>query len=202
MYATYASAAGLATTNYTAGAYVKNFATGTAGTGTKLTASGNGTVTEIDDMLISMWNNYQVSPSVIFVNAQQLKDITNKCLSTASAPLLNYFVDPKVGYAQMQAGGTIEFYFNPYTMGGGTKIPILIHPALPAGVIVAWAENLPMQYQSNEVPNVAEVHFRRDYYEIDWPARTRLFESGVYCEETLAVYAPFATGIIGNIAAG
>ena len=52
------------------------------------------------------------------------------------------------------------------------------------------------------VPNVAEVKTRRDYYRTDWPLKTRAYEFGVYAEEVLAVYAPFAMGVIGNIANG
>jgi hypothetical protein len=43
---------------------------------------------------------------------------------------------------------------------------------------------------------------RRDYYRIDWPLRTRKREYGIYAEEVLAVYAPFALGLITNIANG
>jgi hypothetical protein len=57
-------------------------------------------------------------------------------------------------------------------------------------------------YQSNQVPNVAEVLTRRDYYRIDWPIVTRSREFGVYAEETLAVYAPFGVGILTNIGNG
>lgn len=202
MYATYASAASLNAAQYLPGAYVKHLPTGAAGVGTKLTASGRGTVTEIDTALISMWNNYQTSPTVIFVAAQQLQDITSLCLTNSSGPLLQYFTDPSAGYQRLMAGGNIEFYFNPFTQDGGTKIPIIIHPNLTPGTILLWCENLPPQYMNSEIPNVAEVHVRRDYYQIDWPLRTRLYETGVYAEETLAVYAPFAMGIIDNIAPG
>lgn len=202
LYATFASFSAVNSNSYLPGAYVKSLATGTAGVGTKLTASGRGTVNEIDDALISMWNNYQTSPTVIFVAAQQLKDITTLCLNGSSGPLLQYFTDPAVGYQKLMAGGNIEFYFNPFTQDGGTKIPIVIHPTLPAGTILLWCETLPAQYMDSNIPNVAEVHTRRDYYQIDWPLRTRLFESGVYSEQTVAVYAPFAMGVINNIAPG
>lgn len=190
--------AGLTTpsSTYLPGAYVKML-------GGKLTPSGSGTIVEIDNMLVSMWNGYQVSPSVIYVNAEQLKDITTGVFKGSSnASLLNYFTDPKTGYAEMMAGGVIGFYWNPFAMNGGVKIPIKIHPFLPPGTILGWAENLPMQYQSPEVPNVAELRQRRDYYEIDWPLVTRQFVQGVYCEETLAVYAPFAMGVITDIFPG
>lgn len=186
-------------------AYFNSLATGTAGTGTVLTASGRGTVNEIDVMLQSMWDTYQVSPTVIYVNSQELKNISNKALAgPGSAPLLQIFQpnnDPN-GYAGLVAGGVVGWYFNPFAMNGGMRIPIMLHPTLPAGTILAWCENLPAQYLSNNVPNVAEMKVRRDYYQLNWPLRTRQYEAGVYCEEVLAVYAPFAMGVITNIANG
>ena len=65
-----------------------------------------------------------------------------------------------------------------------------------------FCERLPDWYQSNEVPNVAEVMTRRDYYRVDWPLRTRRREYGVYAEEVLAIYASFGIGIITNIGNG
>lgn len=185
------------------GAYVNVLATGTAGTGTVLTASSRGTINEIDVMLKAMWDNYQLSATVIFVNSQELLNITNKALTgPGTSPLLQIFADPTTGQPNMVAGGVVGWYFNPFTADGGRKIPIKIHPTLPPGTIIGWCEDLPAQYQSNNVPNVAEVKTRRDYYQIDWPLRTRAQEFGVYAEEVLAVYAPFAMGLISNIANG
>ena len=184
-------------------AYVSTLATGTAGTGTTLTATGRGSVVEIDTMLQSMWDNYRISPTVIYVNSQELKNITNKVLGTGSSSLLRYNTDFKDGnpYAAI-AGGTIEFYFNPYAADGGVKMPIKVHPDLPPGTIIAYAESLPAWYQNNETPNVAEVLTRRDYYRMDWPVRSRQREYGVYAEEVLAVYATFGLGVITNVANG
>ena len=72
-------------------------ASGTPGVGTTLTSSGHGSVNEIDAMLQGLWDAYQVSPSVLWVNSQQLKDIAAKVLSTGSAPLLQYFQNPADG---------------------------------------------------------------------------------------------------------
>ena len=195
---------GLLTTTFNAGnnAYFKALPTGTAGTGTALTASGRGSINEIDTMLRALWDQFQVSPTVIFVNSQELLNITAKVLTNGSGPLLQYFADPQKGAQVIAAGGGIEFYFNPFGMGGGFKIPIMIHPFVPAGTIIGWCENLPLQYQSNNVPNVAEVHTRADYYQINWPITTRAQGVGVYMEEVLAVYAPFAMAVITNIANG
>ncbi len=185
------------------GAYVGVQPNGVVGVGTPLTASGRGSVVEIDTMLQYMWDNFQVSPTVIYCNSQELKNITNKVMTGASsAPLLQVFATPDGGYPGLMAGGVIGWYFNPFAMNGGMKIPVLIHPALPAGTLFGWCEDLPMQYQQHNVPNTAEVKVRQDYYQIDWPLRTRAREFGVYSEEVLAVYAPFATCVITNIANG
>jgi hypothetical protein len=183
-------------------AYVRIQPTGTAGSGTPLTASGRGSVVEIDTMFQTMWNLYQLSPTVLYVNVQELKNITDKVLSNASGPLLRYEVTGDGTAYDLAAAGAVSFYFNPFTLNGGLRIPVRIHPRVPPGTIIGWAENLPVQYQSNEVPNVAEVKTRQDYYQIDWPVVTRQRQVGVYAEEVLAVYAPFAMGVITNIGNG
>jgi hypothetical protein len=187
------------------GAYVQALASGTAGTGTFMTPSGRGSVNEIDNMLVTMWNNYRLSPTVIYVNPQEQKNITNKCLTNASGPLLHYNVaadgDNSRPYG-VSASGVVRWYYNPFSVDGGFDIPLKVHPDLPPGTILAYCERLPVWYQSNQTPNVAEVLTRRDYYRIDWPIVTRAREFGVYAEETLAVYAPFGVGILTNIGNG
>lgn len=183
-------------------AYVATQSTGTAGIGTPLTASGRGSVVEIDTMFQTMWSNFELSPTVLYVNVQELKNITDKVLSNASAPLLRYEASADGNAYDLAAAGAVSYYFNPFALNGGLRIPIRIHPRVPPGTIIGWAENLPIQYQSSEVPNVAEVKTRQDYYQIDWPVVTRQRQVGVYAEEVLAVYAPFAMGVITNIGNG
>ena len=187
------------------GAYVQTLASGTAGTGSFLTASGRGSVVEIDNMLISMWNSYRLSPTVLYVNVQEQKNLTTKCLTNASGPLIRYNVSAdgdRGGPYGVSASGVVRWYYNPFSVDGGFDIPVKVHPDLPPGTILALCERLPVWYQSNQTPNVAEVLTRRDYYRVDWPLRTRRREFGVYTEETLAVYAPFGVGILTNIGNG
>jgi hypothetical protein len=186
-------------------AYVQALASGTAGTGSFLTASGRGSVVGIDNMLVAMWNNYRLSPTVLYVNAQEQRNITNKCLTNASGPLIRYNVaadSDNGGPYGVSASGVVRWYYNPFSVDGGFDIPVKVHPDLPPGTILALSERLPVWYQSNQTPNVAEVLTRRDYYRVDWPLRTRRREFGVYAEETLAAYAPFGVGILTNVGNG
>jgi hypothetical protein len=186
-------------------AYVNTFATGTAGVGTVLTSSGDGSVNEIDVMMQQMWNISLLSPTVGYVNSQELRNITNKTLNGASAPLLRYFTETDTeGTAEykLTAAGVVAFYFNPYTPDGGVKIPINIHPNLAPGTTLWWAEHLPPWYVSNSVPETAVIQTRQDYYAEVWPKTTRAQYYGVYSQEALAVYVPFAMGVLNNIGNG
>lgn len=198
---------GLMTTTFNPAnnAYVVAQPTGTPGTGTPLTSSGAGSINEIDTMLKSMWDTNRVSVTVLYVNSQELKNITAKVLNGASAPLLRYTsTNDQAGTVEykLTAAGVVAFYFNPYTADGGVKIPIKIHPNLAAGTLIGWAETLPPWYVSNAVPEVAMIQTRQDYYAEIWPKTSREQFYGIYTQEVLAVYAPFAMGIITNIGNG
>ena len=176
-------------------AYVKQL------NGAFLTSSGRGSVNEIDVMCKTMWDNSKLSPTVIYVNSQEQQNITNKALNGTSGSLIRQNIalgEP----GAVVAGTVVSHYYNPFALNGGVMIPILLHPDVPAGCIIGWADNLPAQYQSNEVPNVAEMHCRRDWYEIEWPLQTRSYQHGIYAEEVLAIYAPFAMGVISGIGNG
>ena len=186
--------------NPSTNSFVQALPSGIAGTGTFLTPSGRGSIVEIDNMLMQMWNTFRLSPTVIYVNAQEQKNITAKCLTNASGPLVRYNVEASQSAPyEFAASGVVRWYYNPFT---GVEIPLNVHPDLPPGTILAYCERLPAWYQSNETPNVAEVLTRRDYYRVDWPVRSRRREFGVYTEEVLAIYASFGIGILTNIGNG
>ncbi len=180
---------------------VTSLAQGTLGVGTPLTASGRGSVNEIDNALQLMWNKYLLGPDVILVNSQEQKNITNKSLSNSSGPLLRVEGDATEPFAFV-ANNVVKYYYNPYAPGSTQKIPVMVHPFVPPGTVLMWTNKLPPLYQSNEVPNVAEVHCRKDYRSTVWPQITRARDVGVYAEEVLAVYAPFALWVINNITNG
>jgi hypothetical protein len=185
------------------GAYINVLATGTAGTGTVLTGSGRGSIVEVDAMFKTMWDNSRLSPTVLYVHSQELKNITDKVLTgSGSAPLARFNLDAMNQNPTLVAGQVVGFYFNPYSLNGGSLIPVRLHPNLVPGTLMGLCEDLPAVYRSPNTPNVAEVIARRDYYQVDFPQVTRQAMTGVYSEQVLAVYAPFSTGIITNIANG
>jgi hypothetical protein len=67
-------------------------------------------------------------------------------------------------------------------------------------MILFWSNSVP--YPLNDVGGIVLKHLRRDYYQIEWPLRTRKYEYGVYFDGVLKNYFPPAFGIMRNIAAG
>ncbi len=169
-----------------------------------LTSSGRGSVVEIDSILRSLWDQYQLGPTVIYVNSQEQTNITNKVIGSGNAALIKYQnsggASDNTPFA-IVAGQKVAYYFNPY-VPEDNMIPIRTHPKVPPGTILLYAEKLPMTYQNNEVTNVAEIRTRQDYHAIDWVPTSRKWTVGVYAEEVLAIYAPFALAMITNIANG
>lgn len=179
------------------GGLVGQMVTGTAGTGTPLTADGKGGIVEIDAMLKAFWDLYRLSPSVIWVNSQEAQNILIKVL-TATSSGATRFVDSDL--AGMRGGSMIRSYLNKFTMGGAAELPIKIHPNLPPGTILIQTESLP--YPLSNVPNVLEMDLRQEYYQLEWQLRTRKYEYGVYVDEVLKHYFPSAFGVLTNIANG
>lgn len=180
------------------GATINNMATGTPGTGTPLTSDNAGGIVEIDADLKSFWDNYRLSPSKIWVSSQEMNNIGKKILAATSGSGQRFVFNAEQG---MVAGGVrVDLYINKFSMAGMVKIPVDIHPNLPAGTILYDTRVLP--YPLSNVSHLLQVKTRRDYYQIEWPLRTRKYEYGVYSDEVLQCYAPFAFGVRTNIGNG
>lgn len=182
----------------TTGAIVGQMATGTPGTGTVLSADNKGGVVEIDAMLRAFWDLYRLSPSRMWVNAQEAKNITDKVL-TATSGLSALKLIP-AAQDGLKGGAMLASYLNRFTMAGAVEIEIKLHPTIPPGTILFETDELP--YPLSNVSNVLEMDVRQEYYQLEWPRRTRKYEYGVYVDETLKNYFPSAFGLLTNIANG
>lgn len=178
--------------------YVYTMPTGTAGQGTPLTADGVGGIVEIDAALKSFWDNYRLSPTIIWVSSQEQINITKKVLQGGSNSSMRFSVTAEQG--NFAGGQLVTSYLNKFSMDGAQSIKILPHPNLPAGTILFDTEVLP--YPLSGVSSVLQMKCRRDYYQIEWPVKARRYEYGVYCDGVLQNYFPPAFGIITNIANG
>lgn len=180
------------------GAYVKTLATGIPGVGTTLTSDNAGGIVEIDTALQSFWDNYRLSPDTIWVNSQEQRNISAKILAATSSSGQRFMFNVEQG---MLMGGTmVRSYTNKFSMDGAKEIAIKLHPNIPAGTILFTSKSVP--YPLSNVANVLQMKLRRDYYQLQYPIRSRKYEYGVYMDGVLQCYFPPAFGIIQNIANG
>lgn len=191
---------GIFTQILTAGsnAYVARLANGTAGTGTPLTADGAGGIVEIDAALQDRWDRYRLSPDTIWVSSQEALNISKKIMQGGSNAAQRFVFNSDRD--SLGGGVMVRTYLNRFSMGGAKTLDIRIHPNMPNGTILMTSRSLP--YPVSGVSNVLQVRARQDYYQIEWPLRTRKYESGVYADQVLQCYFPPAFCLIQNIGNG
>ena len=176
------------------GAYVKSLATGTVGTGTKLTSNGAGGISQFDDMFADRWNLYRLSIDTLYMNAQDLLNANKIIIANSGAPLIRFQLDGASPATQIDAGTVIGSVLNTIT---NTKVRIIVHPNLPQGTILGMCSQLP--YKLSGVTDVFRMLLRQDYYMLEWPLTQRRWEYGVYWDGALQHYFPPALAVITNI---
>lgn len=181
-----------------AGSLLGQMATGAVGVGTPLTADGKGGIVEIDAMLKSAWDEYRLSYDTIYVSAQEAQNIEQKILTGNSNPAFRFNL--AATQSGLTGGMAVASYLNKFAPGGARTLDIQIHPSVPAGTIVFYSEGAP--YPLSNVGNLLQVKTRREYYQLEWPLRTRKYEYGVYADEMLQCYFPPAFGMLSNVANG
>jgi hypothetical protein len=170
-------------------------ATGTAGTGTGLTSDGAGGIVEFETMFASMYNKYRLSPTKIYVSVQELINITKKIIGNGGAPLLKLNANVDAVTGAIAAGVVVGSYWNKVM---GVQVPLVVHPNMPAGTVFFFTRSLP--YPLSGVGDPIRMLLRQDYYQLEWPLRSRKYEYFVGFDGVLQHYAPFSMGVITNIA--
>jgi hypothetical protein len=176
----------------TSGAYYRALTAGST-----LTADGKGGVIEINDVLGWYWDNLQCQPDAMWVNREQVNDITNKCVGVATSPFRFNLDMGSQAQGNLVGGGKVTQYQSPVD---SSIIPINVHPKMPPGTVMFTTRKLP--YALNNVGDTFRIKNRKDWYQIEWPLRTRRYEYGVYLDSVFQHYFPVSMGVLTNITAG
>lgn len=163
--------------------------------GAGLTADGAGGIVEIDAALKSFWDNYKLTPDTVWLSSDAALVISQKILAGNANGAYRIVVNMEQG--MMVGGVMVATYLNRFSMNGANVLKIRIHPNMPAGMLLFTSSTIP--YPISGVGNVMQVRTRQEYYQIEWPLRTRKWEYGVYADEVLQHYFPPSMGVIANI---
>lgn len=176
------------------GSIVTNLPTGTVGAGTALTSDGAGGIVQIDNELAKFWDNSRLSPSVMWCSAKTMLAMNKLVIANGGAPLIRFNMD-NGGNQTIAAGSVIGTYLNKIT---NQQIAVRVHPDMADGQIMFWSDSVP--YPVANVGALTQMKMRQDYYQIEWPRRTRRYEFGIYADGLLQMYFTPAFGLLKNIA--
>jgi len=172
--------------------------------GGTLTANSQG-VKEIDDMLLSIWNLAQLSPTALLINGQEAQNIKAKILGTNAA--ITYLNPDAASRDGVVGGGNVAGYIN--GAAGGERVNIIVDPHLPPGRIGFLTEQL--NYPNQGFSNTFEARCLRDVSEFPYGVSVNATpgsnggpreEWDVSSTETFVNRAPVAQGWLTEVANG
>ena len=190
------------------GGYVAPQPTGVAGTGTPLTADGDGGIVEIDAALKYYYDNFRMTPTAIWVSSQEQLNIGKKIAQGPSTGTSNLRFVREAKDGQLIGAVIARAYLNRFAPGisgvggnqAGTEIPINLHPNIPAGTLMFETERVPFPMAG--INQMIEFQAQRPWYATLWPQTTRKKEFGVYQVGVLKNRFIPGFGVITNIGNG
>jgi len=172
------------------GSIVYSMAAGNTG----LTLQGSNFV-EIDSVLRAAYDQYKIGFDRILISATDVLNTFGAMLGTSSnnnAFRLLFDADQETG--RIVAGRRVTSYLNKFF---NNTLDVEVHPYIPPGCILFWSDRSP--YELSGVANLLEARVRQDYYQIQWPWKSRRYEYGVYCDEVFSCYFTPAFAAIINV---
>jgi hypothetical protein len=173
-----------------AGSIIYTMAAGNTG----LTLQGTNFV-EIDAVLRAAYDQYKIGFDRILISAVDVLDTFGAMLAqTGSAGNgFRMLFDADAETGRIVAGRRVTSYLNKFF---NNTLDVEVHPYIPPGTILFWSDRSP--YELSGVANILEARVRQDYYQIQWPWRSRRYEYGVYVDEVFSCYFSPAFACIVN----
>lgn len=169
--------------------------------GKPFTTVGTGIV-EIDNILESLWNNFQISPSLMIGSAKTIRSLGNAIVNTAQNSTYQIQIGSERGAFQggIYLGGYTNKVIATMVPGQNPVIPTWAHPYLPDGTLLMPCEDIPQatyKYSRKGKAFSLEVLAPYTYWEL---ARTGIsVPFAVLWSETLKCHHPQAQTSIQGI---
>ena len=177
--------------------------------GAPFTASGYGSVDEIDTMLGRLFQALLVGFDELVISAREAISIRNKILaatagSSASGAPGAFRIVLNDTAAGLTGGAIFATYLNP--LMPEQPIKVKVHPFFPPGTAVGMTTKLPAYYPNANLPGGTTwgKELRRDYYGVDYAVAResgRTYPFGNYLEGVLAGFFPGGTVVFSGIGA-
>lgn len=164
----------------------------TANTGLTITGS---TIFEFDAVLRAAYDQYKLGFDRILMSSVDMLNSFGVMLNQGSAAnIYRILFDADQETGRIVAGRKVTSYMNKFF---NNTLDVEVHPYLPPGTIIFWSDRSP--YELSGVANILESRVRQDYYQIQWPWKSRRYEYGVYVDEVFSMYFSPAFAVITNL---
>lgn len=164
----------------------------------------NGSITEIDNVLLTLYQNYKLSPTALVMAPQQVVDVSNKVVASGGARFMLPPADARER-SGIVAGNLVTTYMN--KAAGGELIEILSDPYWPVGRIGFLTERLP--FPNSNVSDVLEVETQQEYQQIEYamarsttPGGGPRYDFEVRTIEVFKNFFPAGMALLDNVANG
>ena len=151
-------------------------------------------IAEFDVILRAAYDQYKIGFDRILMSSVDVLDSFGAMLSQSSAAnTFRILFDADRETGRIVAGHRVTSYLNKFF---NNTLDVEVHPYVPPGTVIFWSDRSP--YELSNVANLLEAKVRQDYYQIQWPWRTRRYEYGVYVDETFPCYFTPAFAVVTN----
>lgn len=158
-----------------------------------LTINGSN-IAEFDAVLRAAYDQYKIGYDRILMSSADNLDTFGAILGNAStANGFRMWFDADAETGRIVAGRKVTSYMNKFF---NNTLDVEVHPYVPPGCVVFWSDRSP--YELSGIANLLEARVRQDYYQIQWPWRSRRYEYGVYADEVFSCYFTPAFALITN----
>jgi hypothetical protein len=152
----------------------------------------NNAFTDVDNLLLSIWNNGQGDPECMFVNAFESLSISTGTIG-AGTP---YFITPDGKQNSAVANARVSRMVNKVT---GTEIEIITHPRIPQGTIAALSLRLPSWYPGSDIGAAWEFNTPKDYQQLAYAVTGPFFPFEIRNWGCVISYLPLVSGVLTGI---
>lgn len=172
------------------GSVIYQMASGNTG----LTINGS-TIFEFDQVLRAAYDQYKIGYDRIMISSADMISSFGAMLNQSSAAnVFRILFDADQETGRIVAGRKVTSYMNKFF---NNTLDVEVHPYLPPGTIMFWSDRSP--YELSGVANILEARVRQDYYQVQWPWRSRRYEYGCYVDEVFSMYFSPAFALITNL---
>ena len=168
--------------------------------GAALTSDGAGGVVEIENAIANQWSTYQVTPDALLVSSDVVPYLNMRMQTSPSGSGASTFFMREGAPGKGMGGSLIEEYKCKFSAFSRSKVlPIRNIPWLPANTILMPTFNNPYPAAGDAIPSNFRMVCREGYYGLKFPYTSRIHSMGLFVEEALEAYVPWAGILLTSI---